>query len=241
MPNCRSKANALANFQHITQDELGDLKAKGAANRKYWGTKRQPDREVIRRFKKEIKDYYFVHQSRRCCYCSFELQDNHATFDAEHIIDKKTYPQLMFDPQNLAASCKRCNNCKKIKSPLIDVLAVVGDNIPLDPASYRIVHPHLDEWSQHLYFDGFDRIKASDEKGQATIEVCGILALNVARLADHFQPAQRENAEKALRSVHRVKGARRRGKLLDILKLLAEDYGLAQARAVVGAIEQEFV
>lgn len=237
MPPCRTKANVLTVLQSITAQEHQSLREKGGVDSTFWSKSQQPDKELVGKFRREVKDHYLIEQTRRCCYCCFELQSDHSTFDAEHIVDQKTHPNFMFELGNLAAACKRCNKCKSTKPSLVDGLIPVA--LPTNSADYKIVHPHLDEWDEHLKFDQFDRIKAIDPKGKATMDLCGIDILNAVRLSDHFQRDQRKNAEKALRSFYKSSNQRRRQKHLQLLRNIADNFGLAQAKVLVDGLEEE--
>lgn len=236
MPSYRTKANVLAVLQTISAEEHQSLKEKGAADHTFWSKAQSPHKELVAKFRHEIKEHYLNEQTRRCCYCCFELQRDHSTFDAEHIVDQKTHPQFMFEFGNLAASCKPCNKRKGSKSSLVDDQTPAS--LPTNSANYKIAHPHLDEWNEHLDFDQFDRIKAISPKGKATIDLCGIHNLNATRLSDHFQRDQRKNAEKALRLFYASSTSRKK-KYLKLLRNLADNFGLAQAKAVVDWLEEE--
>jgi hypothetical protein len=242
MPNqCRSRANCLSALTTVDNVVHNELRDAGKQNPQFWTEPPDEHKDNVRKFKKEVKDHYFHGQTRRCCYCSEQLQDHHGTFDAEHLLDRLDFPQFMFELSNLAAACKLCNGSKSIKSALTPG-APPPDAVPTTSEAYRIVHPHLDEWHEHLEFDALGRIRPRHQssKGSTTIEVCGIGTLNQARLADHFQP-DRRLAEKALRGFYRVKSSAWRKKYVSVLRELAEKYDLASAKAIVQDLVHEAV
>ncbi|MBN3865213.1 hypothetical protein HCU66_23665 [Pseudomonas frederiksbergensis] len=239
MPNIRAKADVLGVINKITAEEHEQLKRDGLANKKHWGIKEGESARVVATFKKEVKKYYYHRQARRCCYCSKELDPHNGSFDAEHILDKDTYPQFMFSLENIAAVCKTCNGAKSSKNviaPGVDVASV-----PADSRHYLLVHPHKDEWNDYLDYDRIGRIvaKPQQSKGVETISICGIKYLNAARLADHFLPADNEAAEKALDSFFRVNSRAWKLKHIRTLKTMADEFNLAQARAIVEILELE--
>ncbi|WP_321854649.1 hypothetical protein [Paraburkholderia tropica] len=235
----RIRAVALAALEDVSPEEHATLKAGGAADAGYWETPPAEDRPFYKRFKAEVKDYYRSEQGRRCCYCSFELADDHSTFDAEHVLDKSTHPQFMFDLNNLAAACRPCNRAKNAK-PVVNDEVEVG-TIPFQSDDYRIVHPHLDEWTHHLRFDELNRIRpiAGSFKGKNTIEICKIdVLLNAARLADGFSSGRRV-AETHLRRFYEYKRISKKKEHLELLRALATQRNLAGALAIVQQLEQE--
>jgi uncharacterized protein (TIGR02646 family) len=240
MPPIRAKAKPLTEVGSITLVEHNELKARGALDASFWATKELPYKNQIQSFRQEIKNHYFWQQARRCCYCSFELQNDHSTFDAEHILDQSKHRTYMFEPENMAASCKRCNKKKSIRSPLSDGVSA-ANGIPKASGDYKIVHPHLDEWDNHLTFDEFDRIVAIDQKGSETIDLCGISILNVARLCDYFDPSSMQEAEKALRALHVIKSKKKKEEKLQVLRRLADDFNLAKAKALVLELESDLL
>lgn len=222
----------------FTSTEHNFLKTKGAADRHFWDTDVPSEKAVISRFKKEIKEHYYDGQLRRCCYCSTELQHHKATYDAEHIMDKFGYPQFMFEYSNLAVACKICNRGKWTVD--IVVKPLTASTPPALSEDYLILHPHLDEWQDHLEFDRWNRVlaKPGSSKGKLTIQICKIYNLNAARLADHFL-GKRKQAEKYLKKFYAEESVAKKEAQLILIRKLAEQYDLPQAKAVLGAVEEE--
>lgn len=234
----RAKAKVLAAVTKCTALELTHLEGRALTEHSYWSTKDAADQKLIKKFKAEVKEYYWYQQLRRCCYCSIELSKPQNTYDAEHIIDKGQHPQFMFDTRNLAAACKPCNNTKDQNWVLAS--ADVPADIPANSEDYSILHPHLDEWDDHFVYDGFNRvIPKPDTKGAETLRVCGIHKLNAARLADHFIGVNKV-AEKFLTTFYEESSIEKKWLKLKLLRDLASQYDLPGAVAIVDAIEGEF-
>lgn len=235
----RSRASAPATLPSVADADRQTLADESKAVPSYWTSPPAARKAAVEDFRSDVKQHYFYGQSRRCCYCSFELQGNHSTFDAEHILDRRTYPEFAFELRNLAASCRPCNGSKSKKNVLV-AQHQTGDPLPYTSDQYKIVHPHLDEWGDHLEFDDLDRIapKKGSGKGKETFDVCEIKYLNCARLSDYFTGAQ-AGAEHALRGFFRVKQRARRLKFLALLQQLAKQYNLAQASAIVERLQKE--
>lgn len=215
------------------------LRVNGKGNPNYWTHPPATDKALVDRFRSYAKKHYFMGQLRRCCYCSYELSNHQGTYDAEHVLHRKCYPQFMFELSNLSVACKPCNGSKGTK-PVLKDSVVVGPTMPATSNDFKVVHPHLDEWGHHLRFDKIGRIvvHANSEKGRDTISMCGITAVNAARLSDHFFPAGTE-AEEALRGFFRVESVAWKKKYVGILDKLATDYKLAPAVAIVKRLRSE--
>lgn len=121
--------------------------------------------------RREIKQHYIAEQEYLCCYCGLPNPANHGRdWDVEHITPRKLHPEFMFTPQNLAVACHECNGHKGSKETLIDPSA---PTYPLTTDDFLIVHPHFDDWKDHILRD--DLTYASfTEKGKWTIKECNL-------------------------------------------------------------------
>lgn len=196
----------------------------------------------IKSFKDNVKDEYYSSQLRRCAYCSHELQQHKRTHDLDHIIDKDTYSEFMFETRNLANACTLCNGTKSNKNVLTTIgLAKVKHGLPWLSDDYSILHPHLDEWDAYLEYDEFKRIQSKDgnHKGIFTIETVGIKKLNHMRLSDHFGSKNR-SAEKLLRKLNdgRLKKSTKL-KYIKLLEDLADELNSATAKRLVDVMKSE--
>lgn len=239
MPKCRVRAPVLHPVVSLTEEEHAKIKQGGIDRELDWSTSSGFYGALIAKFRAEVKSHYYRHQRRCCCYCSVELHDHKLTYDAEHILDKGDYVEYMFEAANLAAACKLCNGSKSNKS-----ISTSGDRfleLSIESDDYTIVHPHLDEWHDHLQFDDIGRIvvKGASDKGRETIRICGIAALNATRLADEFAVENVKQAETALRVFHEVEDVARKREVLDLLRKLAEHAGHSGARVVMQALQDD--
>jgi uncharacterized protein (TIGR02646 family) len=237
-PIFREKAQVLAALGNTTVDEHALLRAGALNDKEYWTKQPDSEKAIFKKFKQEVKDYYLFSQGRKCCYCSFELANDHSTFDAEHILDKSTHQHFMFELNNLAAACRPCNRAKNAKPVLAASNAYTS--VPVDSLDYTLVHPHLDDWDDHLKYDSLNRIRPANHssKGKCTIDICNIHTLNSARLSDKFG-RNRSSAEKLLRKFFDYKSKKKKMACLTLLRELAEQYALSSAVAIVDALEQE--
>lgn len=131
----------------------------------YWG------KEEVGPVKVEIKDHYIHEQGNRCSYCNQQiLSDNKALWDAEHIIPRSKAPEFMFEPQNLAVSCKDCNIAKGDEEVRTNP---ARKSFPNKSEHYRIVHPHFDIHRDHFRWLSHICVPRT-EKGVRTVQLCNL-------------------------------------------------------------------
>lgn len=257
-PNHRLRVDPMEDLDGLTPAEHRRLMQVGADDPDYWSLPDKakfPDdltaeeaalwavyKPQIAAFRANTKDYYFWRQRRRCCYCSIELTEHKLAYDAEHVLDKGTHPQFMFELKNICVACKRCNGFKG-KQPVLTGVQKPA-MLPTQSADYSILHPHLDEWPTHLRFDDIGRIApmpgAGEAKGQKTIEVCGINHYNATRLVDAFQPGGNpKTTHEALEVLLCEDSDARKQANLQFLRELVTTYRLPEAIAVVDCLEAE--
>ncbi len=132
--------------------------------KEYWG---HDDVEPVRA---QIKDHYIAEQQYVCVYCNRQIVTaNKALWDAEHIISRAKAARFMFTPENLAISCRDCNNAKGEQ----DVRTSHPLKFPDTSAHYRIAHPHFDKYADHIRWFG-DICAPISEKGAQTLIVCNL-------------------------------------------------------------------
>jgi hypothetical protein len=145
-----------------------------AKNGAYWS------RDEIDAVRKQIKVHYIAEQQCRCCYCNQELPtQNNAVWDAEHIISRSYRPAFMFEPRNLAVSCKDCNIAKSESNVLKNKNR---KTFPKNSTDYLIVHPHFDEYDEHIRWFGKVCSSNGSDKGAATIAMCNLLRFSAKRI-----------------------------------------------------------
>ena len=75
----------------------------------------------------------------------------------------------MFTPQNLAVSCRDCN----LSKGQTEVRTTTRKKFPNESRHYRIVHPHFDNYSDHIRWFGDICVPLTD-KGVETQATCGL-------------------------------------------------------------------
>lgn len=140
-------------------------------NHTFWSNNNIPEYYIdrIKSLKSEIKHHYRIEQQYTCVYCGNTNYINHgSSWHIEHIIPKETNDQLMFESENLCLSCPECNQYKGRKKVLID-----GINNSSRSSDFVIVHPHYDEYNEHILREGMLYIPNNgSDKGKNTIKVC---------------------------------------------------------------------
>ncbi|WP_105624929.1 HNH endonuclease [Cronobacter malonaticus] len=137
----------MANFQ-FSENELTLISASVNKGHKSWKD------DCLSELKTKIKEHLKTRQRFVCCYC---LRSFHGEFnfviDIEHILPKHQHVKHMFELENLAASCKRCN--MKMKGRRTDFLTEKFNSNP-DPfakENYLFIHPNRDVFEDHIAYE----------------------------------------------------------------------------------------
>ncbi|MEJ5092625.1 HNH endonuclease [Sphingobacterium faecium] len=128
-----------------TIKENADIAAAIAQGGKIWSN------VLLNDVKTKIKNHYFLVQFPRCCYCSrLFVGEFRMVVDIEHILPQSQFGSERFVPDNLNIACKRCNmEIKKADlSFIVDIVAMGTDYY--NSIHYKIVHPNLDIYDNHL-------------------------------------------------------------------------------------------
>ncbi|WP_140919035.1 HNH endonuclease [Limnobaculum xujianqingii] len=129
--------------------------------------------EDIDFIRKEIKIFYLKEQKNKCVYCKqITKSHNGRQWDVEHIISRESVHEFMFEPKNLCVACPDCNQRKGINKV---TYSKAKKRLPLNSSDYYIVHPHFDNYEQHIdaIYPG-EFYMAKTEKGEKTITICGL-------------------------------------------------------------------
>lgn len=237
----RARAKAPDKISTLSSDELETLRLQ-CTEAAHWSEPPEDQKRALANFKSEVKTHYRAVQLRRCCYCSIELHSSHKTFDLEHVLSRVNYSGFMFELLNLAAACTTCNGSKGEKHVLVlDAAEEQPRQLPMASEDYLILHPHFDDWQDHLELDEFSRIieKDKSKKGRETIRICGINNINAARIADHFGQDGQARAELTLRKLWSLKRKSRRKELLEALEKIADETGVESAKIIVRSLKAE--
>lgn len=142
------------------------------------------EKDCLHDFKARVRAHYLREQKRRCAYCRTEIRTSQVSAEIEHIIHKASKPDWMYEPFNLCVSCKMCNTKKSIKRVLKNG---TFNSLPRNSTDYVIVHPHIDQYSQHINIIDGILYEGISPKGRKTIEICKL---------DRFELAAERAADK---------------------------------------------
>ena len=156
-------------YSDSTQTIITQISLEPGYSHKRWG---DDDLEQVRC---EIRDFYRREQRANCPYCREPIGLRAAAnAPVEHIAPKSRYLQFMFEPKNLCVVCADCNENKSNRD-VIDPLITgnPGRSYPTNATRYRIVHPHFDEYSDHIIKAKFLYFEKTP-KGGHTIYICNL-------------------------------------------------------------------
>lgn len=124
-----------------------------------------------------IREYYRKQQNAKCAYCKQPLSLTSASnCQVEHIVPKAKHIKFISEPKNLCVICADCNEIKRSKEILNEIDEVTIRNIvkyPRTSSAFKIVHPHFDNYDEHiLIINGFYFDKST--KGGYTIIFCNL-------------------------------------------------------------------
>ena len=142
-------------FENLPEEQMSS---------KYWS------QDVVDPVRTEIKNHYIAVQKYTCVYCKRQIATaNKSLWDAEHVICRDKAPRFTFTPQNLAVSCKDCN----IAKGQAEVRTTKRKKFPNESKHYLIIHPHFDNYSDHIRWIGDICVPLTD-KGVKTQVTCGL-------------------------------------------------------------------
>lgn len=149
-------------------------KASGDFSHRSWGC---DDLLPVRSF---IRSHYRNEQRGICAYCKERVSTRTAdNAHVEHIAPKSLYIDFMFEEKNLCVICADCNVIKRSQetiNEIPDTLAARSGTAPRrqyprSSNAFLIVHPHFDDWDDHIEKFGV-RYTDKTDKGIFTIQAC---------------------------------------------------------------------
>lgn len=126
----------LNDVLQLTSEQKRIIQQFGVLSPEHW------DRNKTK-LKDAIRERLKLMQNKCCVYCGCRVQGGG---DVEHIAHKAAHPQFLFTPENLAYSCKNCNQVYKGQRNVVSLV-----NTDYKRCRFTIVHPYLDDVDH--YFD----------------------------------------------------------------------------------------
>lgn len=130
----------------------------------------------------EARNHYRAEQRFCCAYCQQPVSERSAAgAPVEHIANKASYPQFMFEPLNLCVTCPDCNEYKRNKEVIADPVmrGKAVKKYPKKTDRFRIFHPHFDKYDDHIKRAGMLYF-ADSPKGTYTMYVCHLQRFMIA-------------------------------------------------------------
>lgn len=163
---------ALADFVIATPYSLStediiaiEKTSKGHPSKDDWGVKK------LEKFRNNVRTYYKKAQNQKCAYCRMDINVATGYFHIEHIVAKSVHPEWMYEPLNLCLACPICNSSKNNKEVLVDTGCT---KLPVESSGYLIIHPHMDNYFDHIEIVDGLIYKGLTPKGIKTIELCNL-------------------------------------------------------------------
>ncbi|WP_432444545.1 HNH endonuclease [Rhizobium leguminosarum] len=154
---------------------------------------------VVVSFKAKLKADLRERQLGRCCYCRRHLPADPMATHLEHFIEKAACQTFTFAIENLGLSCVTCNNKKNAaygrisgflsrratartgtpqsikRCPALATVAIPASIT--NPNDFRWVHPHLDDFSNHIMIRKGWIFRGTSPKGFRTVKGLELNAL----------------------------------------------------------------
>lgn len=161
--------NNAASFSAEHEISIQKVKSTPGFNHKMWSCDELED------VRSSIRNHYKTEQKGLCAYCRNPVSLRDAlNCHVEHIAPKSIHLNFIFEPKNLCVICSDCNAIKRNQ----EVLGAIPNTVKIDPILYPrssgaflIVHPHFDNWDDHIIIFGKYYADKS-EKGHFTIGAC---------------------------------------------------------------------
>jgi uncharacterized protein (TIGR02646 family) len=136
--------------------------------------------ECLQEVRKEIRDFYKHHQRGVCSYCKQAISlVSVANCHIEHIVPKSLHSDFIFTPKNLCVICADCNQIKRDQETLGEIpetmtKASSRKRYPTSSSAFKIVHPHFDDYDDHILIINGCYIDKGSKKGNFTIGACNL-------------------------------------------------------------------
>jgi 5-methylcytosine-specific restriction endonuclease McrA len=136
--------------------------------------------EELQQLRSYIREHYRREQMGTCAYCKNPLSLSTASnAHVEHIAPKSLYFNFIFEPKNLCVICADCNTIKRDQETFStppNTVKPLQENrqrktYPRSSSAFLIVHPHFDNWEDHIQKFGIRYTDITD-KGAFTINAC---------------------------------------------------------------------
>lgn len=133
--------------------------------------------EDLMSLRSDIRQYYKNQQRGFCAYCKNSVSlEGAGNCHIEHVAPKSIYIEWMFHAKNLCVICSDCNTIKRAQEVIGEIPDTIQDGserklYPRSSKSFKIAHPHFDEWDRHILKFNNAYVDRTT-KGGFTIQAC---------------------------------------------------------------------
>ncbi|CAH0536849.1 HNH endonuclease [Vibrio marisflavi] len=174
---------------------------------------KEEKKKSLQELRSHIRKHYRTEQRRKCTYCKREVSVQSASnCQVEHIAPKEKYKDYMFHPKNLCVSCADCNAIKWCHDTIKPLKNSERKRYPSSSGAFLLVHPHFDNYADHIDIFNDRWYIDKTEKGHFTIGLCKLNQRSVD--FGYYEPDEIMVLAEELRDA-KAKGS---SKLIDLIK-----------------------
>ncbi|WP_338546517.1 HNH endonuclease [Pseudomonas benzopyrenica] len=134
-------------------------------------------KDELMSLRSKVREFYRIEQKGVCPYCKGPISISAAgNATIEHILPKSKHIAFLFEPKNLCVICADCNLAKNDKSVIneeeTETLNGIAAQYPRASDRFKIVHPSIDEYDDHIEIHRNKVYSDKTDKGGFTIQVC---------------------------------------------------------------------
>lgn len=165
--------NVSLTFSKKSEDSI-TLKLESPFSHTNWGD------DDLQEVRKEIRDFYKHEQRGICSYCKQTVSlVAVANCHVEHIVPKSLHIDFIFTTKNLCVICADCNQIKKDQETLGEIPETMKNaagrkRYPTSSNAFKLVHPHFDDYDDHILIINGCYIDKGSKKGNFTIGACNL-------------------------------------------------------------------
>lgn len=142
-------------------------------NHKSW------EHDDLKNFRSEVRQFYRTEQKGQCAFCKKPISlVSAANCQVEHIVPKSIHIQFIFTEKNLCVICADCNQIKRDQETLGEIPNTIKSSTikqyPRSSDAFLIVHPHFDNYDDHIKILHDKYYVDKTKKGHFTIGTCNL-------------------------------------------------------------------
>lgn len=163
--------NKVVVYSNNSNESIEQIKKLSDFNHESWG------HDDLKDLRSEVREFYRVEQKGYCAFCKKTISlVAAANCQVEHIVPKSKHIKFMFTEKNLCVICANCNQIKREQETLGEIQNTVKSSTikqyPRSSGGFKIVHPHFDNYSDHIKILNNKYYVDKTTKGHFTIGAC---------------------------------------------------------------------